>query len=266
MLVRCASGLAFHARKWKIGDRRNLHDRNILKQGLLMRKMLEAVDEGIESPGPYPFEVGKKVPWAKACLTDIIDALIQIRITTKPMLDYNEICEQCGAQIPLSIDLRHLKQTPMSSEGKAHLSSGEPIVKTVDLRDPESMEGEATPSVQMKFRMLRGEDMPKITQHYKQEPTTVQEAQIVMHIVELLPPGVKEPLKLFQPLQDFYADQDWYFHEAIDRVIAEFGGGVVTLVDMACRRCNAEQQSILPFGAEFFYPRTKSNISSMGAL
>lgn len=267
MLIQCASGLSFHARKWKIGDRRNLHDKRVLRQGLLMRKMLEAVDEGVENPGPYSFEMGKKVPWAKACLTDIIDGLIRIRISTKPMLDYNETCENCGAQIPLSIDLRKLELTSMSEEGKQHLATGEPVEKDIPLRAPEDGETEGdVPKARMKLRMLRGEDMPKVTQHYKQDPTTVQEAQVVMHIKEVLAPGEKEPKTTFQQIQAYYADQDWYFHEAIDDELAAFGGGVMTLVDMACQRCDAEQQGILPFGAEFFYPRKKSNISSTAVL
>lgn len=275
MLVQCPSGLTFNARRWRIGDRRNLHDQRVVRQGLLMRKMLECIDEGVEDPGPYQTEVGKPMNWAKAALTDIIDALIVVRISTKPMLDYNEMCENCGAKIPLQIDLRELGREPMSVEGKQHLGSGEPMVVSVPLIDPEGPEAAElpaddagnliVPTVMAKLRMLTGEDMPKLTRHYKQSPETMQEAQMVMHIVELVT-GDSKTIKHQKKVQDFYALQDWYFQEGLEDHIVKMGGGIDTKVDMACMRCNAEQQGILPFGAEFFYPQKSRNISSMGML
>lgn len=266
MLINCPSGMSFQARKWRIGDRRNLHDQRVIKQGLLMRKMLECVDEGLENPGPYDFQTEKKVPWAKVSLTDIIDALIRIRIETNPMLAYNESCENCGAQIPLEIDLRQLETTPMSEDGKQHLSSGEPVEKMIPLREPEEDEAdEDVPQAKVRLKMIRGQDMPVLTKHYKQDPTTMQEVQMVLHIVSLTTAGGKE-LTQFKQIHDFYAMQDWYFNQKLDEAVADLGGGMVTLVNMDCRRCNAEQQGIIPFGAEFFYPRTKRSISSMATL
>lgn len=258
MLVTCPSGLSFNARKWKIGDRRNLHDQRIIKSGLLMRKMLEAADEGVEDPGPYDFEVGQPVPWIKVSLTDIIDALIHIRIQTKPFLDYDEVCEHCGSKIPVSIDLRELEITKMSSEGKQHLSTKEPHVLNVQLNGDE----EAT---QVKLRILLGADMPTITKHYRQNPTTVSEVQMVMHIAEITPPGQK-PITQFKKIHDFFAEQDWDFQTVLDEEIDKLGGGMRTRIEMECYRCNAEQQGILPFAGEFFYPQKKGNTSSMATL
>ena len=258
MLVTCPSGLSFNARKWKIGDRRNLHDQRIIRGGLLMRKMLEAADEGVEDPGPYDFEVGKPVPWANVSLTDIIDALIHIRIQTKPVLDYNEICENCGAKLPVSIDLRDLEITKMSADGKAHLSTGEPHVIDVPINGEETI-------AQVKIKMLRGIDMPILTKHYKQDPTTASEVQMVMHIVEITPPG-QQTITQFRMIQKFFADQDWDFQTTLDEEIDKLGGGMRTQIDMECRRCNAEQQGTLPFGGEFFYPQRKGNTSSMATL
>lgn len=266
MLINCPSGLTFQARKWRIGDRRNLHDQRIIKQGLLMRRMLEAVDEGLEDAGPYEFQPGEKVPWAKVCLTDIVDALIAIRIETNPELDYTETCENCGARIPLTIDLRELTKSPMSAAGKQHLSTGDPLERRIPLREPEDGETPGdVPHAVVKIRMLCGQDMPTLTKHYKQDPTTMQEVQMVMHLTEIKTPE-GNLLQQFKKMQDFYAEQDWVFNQELDKVIEEMGGGMDTLVNMDCRRCNAEQQGILPFGAEFFYPRTKRSTSSMATL
>jgi hypothetical protein len=269
MLVTCPSGLSFHARKWQIGDRRNLHDQQVVKQGLLMRKMLEAVDEGVENPGPYDFVTGKKVQWANVSLTDIVDALIAIRISTKPLLDYNEMCENCGAKIPISVDLRQLEKKPMSVTGKEHLTTGDPVpfklpIIEIDKEDAEAANN-ADNYVDVKLRVLRGKDIPTITKHYKQDPKVMQEVQMVMHITEIIKTdGTK--LSTFKELQDFYAGQEWTFQESLDEKIAELGGGMVTLVDMSCVRCNAEQEGTLPFGGDFFYPKKNRSISSMATL
>jgi hypothetical protein len=256
MLVTCPSGLSFQARPWKIGDRKHLHDQQTLRQGLLMRKMLEAVDQGIEDPGPYAFEVGSKVQWAEVALVDVIDALVDIRISTKAQLDYNENCESCGAIIPLSVDLRELERTPMSNEAKQHLATEEPILKQVSTDNGD---------IGVNLRMLRGKDSARISQFYKQEPSGMQEIQMCLHIVELKGAD-SEALTDFRKIRAFYQDQSWDFHTGIDEAISEFSGGVDTLVKSFCKSCNAEQEGILPFGAEFFYPRKRRSISSMATL
>ena len=93
----------------------------------------------------------------------------------------------------------------------------------------------------------------------------MQEVQMVLHIAELTTPE-GDKLTKFKQIQDFYASQDWVFNQQLDEAIGEMGGGMVTLVNMDCRRCNAEQQGIIPFGAEFFYPQTKRSTSSMATL
>lgn len=260
MLIECPSGLTFQARSWKVGDRRHLHDRKILRSGLLMRKMLEAVDEGIENPGPYPFEPGKKVNWAKVCLTDIIDALIDIRKATRPQLDYNEQCENCGAKIELTVDLTGLEVDEISSEGKQHLSTGNPVMRELRIS-----EDDPDKTVQVQLRMLLGEDMTHISKLMRQDPADVPVAQMVMHVAAILPEG-KELIEKFERVRDFYNDQDWCFHEALEGAINDFGGGTNTTVEMFCKRCNAEQEGVIPFGVEFFYPQKSTKRSSLATL
>jgi len=263
MLITGPSGLSFHARKWKIGDRRNLRDRNITKQGLLLKKMLEVVDEGIEDPGPYTFlEQGKPGVWNKISIPDILDSLIDIRISTKPILDYNESCAQCGAKIPLSIDLRDLIRAPMSDIGKGHLSSGIPIETILPCEDKNGDEAEA----KVKVRFLLGEDMPKLTKYYQKDPALMEEAQQVLHMAEISVPWIPEPLKSVNAIWDFYKDQPWEFQSGLEDFVAKISGGVDTKVETDCPRCHMEQTSVIPFGVEFFYPQKSSSISSMGML
>jgi len=259
MIIKCPSGLSFEARTWKIGDRKHLHDQQVLRQGLLMRKMLEAVDQGVTEPGPYALEAGQKVNWANAALVDVLDALLDIRVETKPLLDYNENCESCRAIIPLTIDLRELSRTPMSEEAKAHLASNEPISKML------AAEEGGEEAVEVKMRLLRGKDMSKISQHYKQDPTGIAEVQMCLHIASITPLGCAE-IEGLAKVREFYQDQSWYFHTALDDVVASFSGGVNTTVKSYCNQCHAEQESVIPFGAEFFYPRKKHSISSMATL
>jgi hypothetical protein len=253
MLIECPSGLSFHARKWKIGDRRNLHDNKIIKQGLLLRKMLEAVDQGVEDPGPYELEAGKKVQWIKIALSDIISALIDIRISTKPELDYNDVCEQCGAKMPLSINLTELNRVPMSSDGIEHLSTGNPLETMFPTEEGE---------VQAKVRALVGSDAPKIAKYYKQDPSTVAEVQAVLHLVEIQN-GSAEPLKGINAIWEFYKNQDWDFQNALGDFTTKVFGGVETQVETECQRCSAEQNSVVPFTADFFYPPRSNTTSSM---
>lgn len=260
MLITCPSGLVFQARSWKVGDRRHLHDRRILRSGLLMRKMLEAVDQGIENPGPYSFESGTKVDWAQVCLTDIIDALIGIRKVMRPLLSYKESCSNCGAKNEIDVDLREMKVEPLSPEGKAHLASGQPALVGLAL-----VEEEDAPKVQARIRMLLGADMTHISKLMRQDPDTVSIAQLLLHI-EAIVVSPDEEITSYDGIKRYYEDQDWIFHESLEEAINAFGGGTNTTVAMDCKRCNAEQEGALPFGGEFFYPQKSTRRSSLAIL
>lgn len=263
MLVTCPSGLSFQARRWKIGDRKNLHDRKLLRQGLLMRKMLEAIDEGLESPGPYEFAPGKKISWSDVCFSDIIDALVDVRIATKPVLDYDENCAQCGAKIPLSIDLQNLSRVPMSAEGKQYLSTGEPVVKEIATGETNADGSSETMSI--KLQMFFGKDLTRLANLYKQDPKSMINVQMAMHIASV-ETGNGAPITEFRKVLEWYQDQSWDFHNNLDDEVASFTGGVHTLVSMDCEQCNAEQEAALPFGAEFYYPKKKRPVSSMATF
>ena len=149
--------------------------------------------------------------------------------------------------------------TPISAEGLEHLSSGAPVIKQLCTQES----GDTT--IEVHLRMLLGSDMTHIAKLMRQDPADVPIAQMVMHIAAIVPTG-GEPISKFDRIRDFYSKQEWRFHEELEDAINDFGGGTDTSVEMDCRRCNAEQEGMLPFGAEFFYPRKSTRPSSLAIL
>jgi hypothetical protein len=256
MLVATPSGLAFQARKWKIGDRRLIHDKKLIKQGLLTRRMLEAVDHGVEEAGPYQdLAKGTKVDWSVVYIGDIVDALIGIRIATKPVLDFTQNCPNCGKKNSFSADLRELKSEPMPEEGRKHLTTNVPMQLKIPNNGEECV---------VHIKMLRGEDLPSLTKWQQQGSADAEEAQVVLHIEQVAAPSLPEPLTSTQAIWSFYREADWDFQSTIDEHITKVSGGVDTRIDADCKHCDVEFSTSIPFGPEFFYPRKNSSISITG--
>jgi hypothetical protein len=256
MIVTLPSGLAFNARKWKIGDRRLIHDKKLIKQGVLTRRMLEAVDLGVEECGPYTeLAKGEKVNWSHVYIGDIVDALIGIRIATKPKIAFVQNCPNCGKRNPFDADLRDLESSPMPEEGIKHLSTSSPLEIRVQNHERDC---------KVNLKMLRGVDMPMLAKWQKQGSAEAEEAQSVLHIERVEDPSLPEPLTATQAIWTYFKDADWDFQEAIDEKITQVAGGVDTRIEADCKFCSVEFTTSIPFGPEFFYPQKNSNTSFMG--
>lgn len=258
MLITCLSGLAFNARKWRIEDRRNLQDPRIAKSGLQMQKMLETAAQDVVDAGPYQnFQVGRPPIVSKMCISDIIDALVQIRIAHRPQLDYDEVCLHCKRLMSLSVDLSGLEKHPISADGINHIITGEPY-RTSVLIDDEN--GELM-ELGIGIRFLRGEDIPIIAQHHRQNPTKSHEVALVRHVTSIRKPD-GETLTEFMDIWKFFGKADLSLHEELDNIISDLEGGIDTSIDAECEFCLAEQQHTVPFTVPFFYPRKSKRRSS----
>jgi hypothetical protein len=262
MLIKCLSGLSFNARHWCVADRKNLNDIQLRKSGLLLKRMVEILDEGVENPGPYDFEQGRKAKWSKVYIADILSALLEIRKARNSVYDFDTSCanQDCGAKMELSIALDDVKLNEISQEGINFLNTGELIEKTVPLSD---MPGEKDCAL-VKLKLLNGNDMAVLQKHYRSDPASIEELQTLMHIAEITPTNAKDPYKEFRKIKSYVFAQDPSFIDIIDEILLEVGGGVDTRITSSCNQCALEQSFTLPFGRLFFFPQKKRKTSFMG--
>jgi hypothetical protein len=264
MLVECLSGLSFNARRWCVADRKNLNDIQLRKKGLLLKRMVEILDEGVENPGPYKFSPGRKANWGEVYIGDILSALLAVRKTRNNIYDFDTSCgnQDCGAEMEMAINLDKVKHKPISPEGINFLNTGELIEKYIPLSDdldPEDNENCAL----VKLRLLNGNAMGVLQQHYKTDPSSSEEMQTLMHIGEITPPGCKEAHRDFRLIKKYVFAQDPSFIDLVDNIVLGLGGGIDTRVTGACKLCSLEQRFTLPFGRQFFFPQKKHKTSFM---
>jgi hypothetical protein len=268
--IECPSGLKFNvSRKWKLGDRRVLMDRQTIKAGRLLHRMLDVVLADIVDPGPYSFKENR-VDWGGVSVADIVSGVVKIRCLTRPIFDFNTLCEFCSSTMPLQANLSGLGYKPASPDGVEHLRTGEPVVRVYQALDAPAKEGGKPigPVIRMKLRLLRGEDQITLMQFQKEETDAgMVEVQNCMQIVEMqvADGDIWTWEDNADQIRAYYGNSEWDFDEALEAAIFDIGGGVKTELDTFCRDCKGEQTQLLPFNQDFFIPRKKRRAFSMTA-
>jgi len=243
MLIVCPSGLSFEARRWKVEDRKTLLDRKDTRP--VARRMLELVAGAVEDPGPYPtFARGKHPDFLAVANVDIVGALFDLRLQSKPMYLYDRWCERCGAKLELQQDLSLLPRKEPSEDALTHLKTGVPIVRKY---------GE----VEIGFRLTTGADLPLL------ESATVLAEQLttntIMHLAYVQYPGTSEVVQLteLKRIRQWYDNlDDWELLTKIDRDIENIEGGIDLGIRQRCLsdNCRAELNFQLPMDIGFFVP------------
>jgi len=269
MLITCLSGFSFHARKWKIKDRRKLHDKRLAKSGQLFTTMLNLVADKIEDPGPYAgscgFKAGEKPDFKHVSLGDIMDALVQVRRASADEMVFAEPCARCSKMLHVEFNLSELSRHKPSEIGLEHLQSDKPISITIS----DTTLGE----VEVFVRALRGSDMPTITKWASstdQEPGLAEDVLNCLHIEEIRSQsGSAKVIRGLQDVLEFWGDQDFHVQDELAEAIEDFTGGIDTEIEEECPHCDVENQLSVPFDLRFFYParptgrRRRNSISSM---
>lgn len=259
MLVECPSGLSFNARTWKLRDRKTLTDKRILRNNTLLLHMASIVDEGVVDPGPYDFKVGQKVNWHKAVVQDITAALLQIRTATHPELDMTTTCvnPRCESEsLDVAVDLHTVETQPMSAAAIEHIRTGKPM----EVMIPATYNGHNVNAV-LYLRLLRGADLATLATYYKQDPVDGLDASRLLHVSRVMLPDGTD-MEGLQQIWSWYNDQNFAFAETLATVINDNSGGVQSEVTVTCEDCGREQQHAIPFGPDFFLPRTRSTSRS----
>lgn len=241
MRITCPSGLTFDARGWKLGDRKVLMDISRGRRGTTQVDMLNLVAGPVESPGPYPGEIGAKINWSEVVLPDISSALFDVRIQTKDEFEFDVNCPSCGVKLEMSVVLSKFTRLPMTEEAKACISQN-----TLDIYEvPEQ-------DLILHLRMLRGRDLPTLATGGRGDQALTLEIQQCLHVVELHRAGMA--LKEQRDIRKFYQEADYRFHRALTERIDSYGGGVDTSVLQTCRVCDREVEIYLPLDSSFYDP------------
>jgi len=238
MLITCPSGLSFQARNWRLGDRAILSDRT--SKVPLQRRMLEAVSGPVVSPGPYgELRADQPVNWGHISQSDMGDALISLRIQSKPVYDYDAHCQACGAILHLTQDLSKIPMEAMPADALDHLRSGVPIDRSFA-------------GVDVCLRLPTGADLAR-TASAKNVYEQIEIADC-MHIAAVKAPegAIVDPLGI----RAFYQRQGWQFQAELSDEVRRLEAGRDLRIIIRCDRdnCGIEQELLLPLGPAFFDP------------
>lgn len=237
--ITCPSGLSGVIRGMRSREERILADRQLMKNGGQMDRLLAACWEETHDAGPYTF-AGDTVDWGLVLQGDRFFALLQLRaLTYGPEYAFAVHCQNsaCRARIEWELDLTALPVRPLLDESRAALVDGNRIATTI----PGSGE-------RVWFRLLTGADerrLHTLRRTAGDRPLTTLLAYRIVEIEGVEPRAKKEFLDDL-PLGDACA--------LLDR-FDEADCGVETSIEIECPECFAQQALDLPFGPEFFLPR-----------
>lgn len=240
--ITCPSGLTGVIKGLKGKSMRLLGDKQAMRSGLFLDKILSACWEQTSDPGPYHFE-GSKPDWSKVLIGDRVYALIQIRNRTwGSNFPFKIQCTNAGCRqrFDHTLDLNELPVKPIADEDKAAFSDGNRL--TGHLPDGRAFE----------FRLLTGAD----------EAKNIKQAGSMTDFLGVL----KSRIYGIENLDDRGITS--YFDEsdlsvAYD-VLAEMDRhdcGVETKIVVECPDCREALDIEIPFGQGFLTPPRTSTKS-----
>ena len=250
MQVTLSSGMVVDVRGMRLGDQAAFGTA-LDEQGLAgaFTTILAACTERVVDPGPFPGVVDGdgNVDWSKAYSGDRLEAMLAVRMESYPDGNHYPIkvrCAACGSKAAEEehvIDLRaipegdllHVSLSPDVCERVA--ANVPPIACTVDGKRVSVL----LPTGQTEAKaeaLANGPDADIMT--------------LRMQIAEVADVHANDVHRWLSDL----AISDF---EVLEDAIDEAQGGVDVLVDLACKRAGHPLQVAVPFGAEFWRPRSK---------
>jgi hypothetical protein len=242
MLITCPSGLSFEARRWRIEDRKVLLDRKDKRP--VQRRMLEVIAGACVDPGPYEgLAAGSKVDFLKVATMDMVAALFEARVASKPMYYFDQWCDRCRTKLELEQDLGKLPKKPCTAEAIEYLKSGQPIVRTYS-------------DIEVGYKLPLGGDLLKM--EAAKDLSDQLSTSVALHICYVQLPGPnQEQLNTFEKIRRWYDSlDDWALAKTIDEEISIIEGGLDTIITQRCSNddCAAEVSFALPLEVGFFVP------------
>ena len=253
-IIKLPSGAVIEIRGLRGKEGKLLSDKEAIKSGTFLDKILNACTVGVTDPGPYTTVTGaplipggparETLDWTKVLVGDRFFALIQIRVLTLGELFVFKL--QCGEEVcrkgfeqEISL-LKDLEVRCLSDADRAQFSAGNLFVakdrngKTIKYRLPigkdevaasragSSMDGAFMMALLQRIVEIEGQEIPRI------------------YLEECEFGACLELLEIFD----------------------EHNCGVKTEIEIECPHCGGLQDIQLPFGRGFFVPTKKATPKS----
>jgi hypothetical protein len=237
------SGAKLEVRSLTGKESKILSDKEAIKSGLFLDKILKACTVGVLDWGPYASEESGEFDWGKALVGDRFYGLLQIRvISLGETYQFKLQCAEEGCRERFGFELNLLTDLPvkrLSEEAKGLFQAGNVFQtkdtngKTVSFRLPIGKDEQAA----SKFNTFDG----ALIQGLSQRIVAIDDVESKRIYLEGL--AWKDLLKLLDDLD-------------------EPNCGVKTDIEVPCPHCGTIQDVQLPFGRGFLLPSTLSSRKS----
>lgn len=246
-IIKLPSGAQIEIRGLRGKEGRLLSDKDAIKSGTFLDKILSACTVGVVDPGPYetvsaaPLVTGgpsrQVLDWAKVLIGDRFVALIQIRVLSLgETFEFKLQCSSDGCRKRFEQEislLQDLEVKELADEDRLQFSSGNDFVHTdangklihyklpvgkdevIAAKAAQSIDGAFMAALLQRISSIEGEDIPR---RYLEECD-------FSNLLRLL--------------------------EAFD----EHSCGVKTTIEIECPHCGNLEDIELPFGRGFFVPK-----------
>jgi hypothetical protein len=242
-VIVCPSGLSGEIRGLKGKEANLLADRASAKRGLLFDRILSACWLSTTDSGLYGLAEGGALDWGKVLVADRFYTLLQIRsLTFGDEYAFKVQCasEACRERFEWQVSLTELPVRHLSETSKAAFKAGNRF-ETKLPRDGR----------RVWFQLQTGAEEVRAASHLRASTDRVLLTALAVRIVEIEGVPSKDKLRFLEEMEmaDAAALLDEF--DAAD-------GGVETDIEVECPHCWAVQEIRLPFGPEFFLPRSKA--------
>lgn len=245
-VIECPSGLSFHSRKLKGSEANLFTDRQLVRRGLLIGKILGSTYEGLLDAGPYKIGQGGAPPWDQLLVGDRIVALVKLRIATYgPEVDFKVQCddETCRKRFDHDLNLESgLTLKSLSEEDREAFEAGNKLTTELEVEGVRHQIG---------FHLLTGKDelrLSALSQRSSGQQVTLSLAQRIDSISGV---HANDKMRWLESL-------DLDILNALVEMLDEHDCGIDTAIECECPHCGNFMEVSLPLGSrEFLLPKRK---------
>jgi hypothetical protein len=240
-VVDLPSGAKLEIRSLTGKESKILSDKDAIKSGLFLDKILKACTVSVLDPGPYP--QSEVFDWGKALVGDRFYGLLIIRvISLGEEYKFKLQCDQTACREAFNFELNLLKDLPvqrLSEAGKALFAAGN-VFETKDSNGKT-----------VSFRLPTGQDELASAKFNEFDGAFIQ--ALMQRIVSV--EGVDDK-------RVYLEGSSWGDLLKLLDAFDEPNCGVDTDIEVMCPHCQGLQDIRLPFGRDFLLPSSKRSRKS----
>lgn len=252
--IQCPSGLTGTIRGLKGKEAKHLSDRQAVKSGKFMDKILGSCWESTIDPGPYTLDKNGVLDWSKVLVGDRFFALVRVRIETfGQSYEFKVQCGNSACRESFSWNINLLKDLALKKLAAKDLEGfkeGNKLEGTIPwgprTTDPNTGDISQPERKKFSFRLHTGVDEARMAKFRAQQPALTALVLARIHEID----GVSEVEKRkfideseFKVLTDLISEMDK--HDC----------GLETGFDIECPACYAQTEVQLPFERNFLFPQ-----------